>query len=87
MTSLSSIAVPKARSVAATLTQPSEEELAEEVAEEEVRDELYCTMHTNVVGIQYYKGWLNGLLGGLTNFFNIKVSWVLEKKFFLSGSL
>lgn len=56
MTSLSSIAVPKARSVAATLTQPSEEELAEEVAEEEVRDELYCTMHTNVVGIQYYKG-------------------------------
>jgi SWI/SNF-related matrix-associated actin-dependent regulator of chromatin subfamily A3 len=66
-TSLSSNAIPPPRS-AATLTQPSEEEPAEEVAEEEVRDEIYCTMHTSVVGIQYYKGWMNILLSGFIDF-------------------
>lgn len=38
-----------------------EEEPAEEVVEEEVKDELYCTVRTNVVGIQYYKGWVNAI--------------------------
>lgn len=28
----------------------------EEVMEEETTDDLYCTMNTNVVGIQYYRG-------------------------------
>lgn len=28
----------------------------EELTEEEVTDEIYCRMTTNVVGIQYYKG-------------------------------
>ena len=75
--------VPTLRSVTGTLPQPSEEDQAEEVAEEEVRDELYCTMHTNVVGIQYYKGCVNTLLGfSLTSCFNTKVSWGPEKKFF-----
>lgn len=32
------------------------ENVEEEPAEEEPRDEMYCTMTTNVVGIQYYKG-------------------------------
>jgi len=31
-------------------------EVEKEITEEEVRDELYCTMNTNVVGIQYYRG-------------------------------
>lgn len=28
----------------------------EEAPEEEVKDEIYCNLNTNVVGIQYYKG-------------------------------
>ncbi|KAG5635503.1 hypothetical protein H0H81_011022 [Sphagnurus paluster] len=39
-----------------TASQLAEDEKVEEPPEEEVRDELYCTMNTNVVGIQYYKG-------------------------------
>jgi SWI/SNF-related matrix-associated actin-dependent regulator of chromatin subfamily A3 len=60
--SLSSTAASASQSVTPTLAQPSEEDMNEELAEEEVRDELYCTMHTNVVGIQYYQGWMYGLL-------------------------
>ncbi|KAG6845916.1 hypothetical protein H0H87_000722 [Tephrocybe sp. NHM501043] len=37
-------------------TQITEDEAVEEVPEEEVVDELYCTLNSNVVGIQYYKG-------------------------------
>ena len=33
------------------------EEEIEDLAEEEIKDELYCVMTTTVVGIQYYKGW------------------------------
>ncbi|OJT07139.1 Helicase-like transcription factor [Trametes pubescens] len=33
-----------------------EEEVAEEVVEEESRDELYLMLKTSIVGIQYYKG-------------------------------
>ncbi len=39
-------------------TSRIEDERVEDV-EEEVRDELYCEMATNVVGVQYYKGWFN----------------------------
>jgi hypothetical protein len=38
--------------------QQAEEEI-EDVAKEEIKDELYCVMTTTVIGIQYYKGWLN----------------------------
>lgn len=34
---------------------PTQEE-AEDASEEEFKDEIYCNMNTNVVGIQYYKG-------------------------------
>lgn len=34
----------------------AQESIEEEVQEEEARDELYCSLKTNVVGIQYYKG-------------------------------
>ena len=43
---------------ASSAFQPPEEEV-EDVTEEEIKDELYCIMTTNVVGIQYYKGWPN----------------------------
>lgn len=66
--SLSSTAATASHSVAPALAQPSEEEMNEEVAEEEARDELYCTMHTNVVGIQYYQGWVYGFLCLYTDF-------------------
>ena len=33
-----------------------EEEFEEDTPEEEARDELYCSLSTNVVGVQYYKG-------------------------------
>ncbi|KAG6873428.1 hypothetical protein C0995_015853 [Termitomyces sp. Mi166 len=44
-----------------TLTLPSATQLAvdetvEETPDEEIADELYCIMNTNVVGIQYYTG-------------------------------
>ncbi|KAF5380521.1 hypothetical protein D9615_004518 [Tricholomella constricta] len=39
-----------------TATRLAEDERVEEAPREEVRDELYCTMNTNVMGIQYYKG-------------------------------
>ncbi|GLB37536.1 putative HIRAN [Lyophyllum shimeji] len=46
--------------VPSSLTLPSKSQLAAdegiEEAPEEARDELYCTLNTNVVGIQYYKG-------------------------------
>ncbi|KAG5648541.1 hypothetical protein DXG03_003152 [Asterophora parasitica] len=42
-----------------TATQIAEDEQIEEAPTEEAKDELYCTMHTNVVGIQYYKGILS----------------------------
>ena len=42
-------------SQASSAFQSSEE--AEEVTEDDIRDELYCIMTTTVVGIQYYKGW------------------------------
>jgi SWI/SNF-related matrix-associated actin-dependent regulator of chromatin subfamily A3 len=66
-TPLSSNAIPAP--VTATLTRPLEEEPLEEVAEEEVRDEIYCTVHTNVVGIQYYKGLADVLLSLFTDLF------------------
>ena len=34
----------------------TQESIEEEVQEEDARDELYCSLKTNVVGIQYYKG-------------------------------
>ncbi|KAG5722646.1 putative SWI/SNF-related matrix-associated actin-dependent regulator of chromatin subfamily A member 3-like 1, partial [Termitomyces sp. T112] len=37
-------------------TQLAEDENIEETPDEEIADELYCSMKTNVVGIQYYKG-------------------------------
>lgn len=37
-------------------SQAVEEEIEEDSVDEEVKDEIYCTMATNVVGIQYYKG-------------------------------
>ena len=37
-------------------SQVVEEEIEEDSVDEEVKDEIYCTMATNVVGIQYYKG-------------------------------
>jgi SWI/SNF-related matrix-associated actin-dependent regulator of chromatin subfamily A3 len=37
-------------------SQAVEEEHEEDSVDEEVKDEIYCTMATNVVGIQYYKG-------------------------------
>ncbi|CAA7259081.1 unnamed protein product [Cyclocybe aegerita] len=41
----------------ASSPQPPQVENEEDVQEEEeVRDELYCRMNTNVVGIQYYRG-------------------------------
>ncbi|KII92184.1 hypothetical protein PLICRDRAFT_133581 [Plicaturopsis crispa FD-325 SS-3] len=42
-----------------TASQYAEEEIEQDVPEEEARDELYCTMSTSVVGVQYY----NGLVG------------------------
>lgn len=38
------------------MSQQAKAKLPEEAAEEDVRDELYCTLVTSVVGIQYYKG-------------------------------
>ncbi|KAG6887502.1 hypothetical protein C0992_012023 [Termitomyces sp. T32_za158] len=37
-------------------TQLAADEIVEETPDEEIADELYCRMNTNVVGIQYYKG-------------------------------
>lgn len=37
-------------------TQLAEDETVEEIHDEEIADELYCRLNTNVVGIQYYKG-------------------------------
>ncbi len=45
---------------------PSSQALApveDETLEEETREELYTSMRTNVVGIQYYKGWFPRLIG------------------------
>jgi SWI/SNF-related matrix-associated actin-dependent regulator of chromatin subfamily A3 len=36
----------------------------------EISDELYCTMSTNAVGIQYYTGNYNGILCFVLNFFS-----------------
>ncbi|TFK44820.1 SNF2 family N-terminal domain-containing protein [Crucibulum laeve] len=36
--------------------QMPEEEVEEESTEEEPKDEIYCTLNTSVVGIQYYEG-------------------------------
>ncbi|KAF8161207.1 SNF2 family N-terminal domain-containing protein [Crassisporium funariophilum] len=41
---------------APSITQRVDDDLETEVIEDEPVDELYCTMSTNVVGIQYYKG-------------------------------
>ena len=35
---------------------PTQRDQEDEVVEEESRDELYCEMSIQVVGIQYYKG-------------------------------
>ena len=60
----------------------AEQELVEDVVEEEVRDELYCEMATNVVGIQYYRGWCNlSVLGTGSTHRNIKVLWDRVRKF------
>jgi len=54
----------------------------EGVVEEEVRDELYCEMATNVVGIQYYKGWCNLSVSGTgSTHRNIEVLWDRVRKF------
>lgn len=37
-------------------SQAVEEEVEEDFVDEETKDEIYCTMATNVVGIQYYRG-------------------------------
>lgn len=50
------ISRPSGTRVISQSTQQAEAELPEEVTEEDVRDELYCTLVTSVVGIQYYKG-------------------------------
>ncbi|TFK54077.1 hypothetical protein OE88DRAFT_1695204 [Heliocybe sulcata] len=42
------------RAVEIDLTQ--NEEIEDDASEEESRDELYCTMSTSIVGVQYYKG-------------------------------
>ncbi|KZT19055.1 hypothetical protein NEOLEDRAFT_1142558 [Neolentinus lepideus HHB14362 ss-1] len=42
------------RTVGIDLTQ--NEELEDDAPDEESRDELYCTMGTSIVGVQYYKG-------------------------------
>jgi SWI/SNF-related matrix-associated actin-dependent regulator of chromatin subfamily A3 len=39
-------------------SKPVEEEVEDDASEEEVKDELYCSLSTNVVGVQYYKGLL-----------------------------
>ncbi|RDB25140.1 DNA repair protein rad5 [Hypsizygus marmoreus] len=52
----SSTSPPLATQIVRDATRRVEDEPMEEVDEEEVKDEVYCTMNTNVVGIQYYKG-------------------------------
>jgi len=47
----SSVTIPSA-------TQLAEDEHVEDIPEE-VKDEIYCNLNTNVVGIQYYKGLLH----------------------------
>lgn len=51
---------PQASTSRATVTQPlvdpQTEAIEEGSQENEIVDELYCTMRTNVVGIQYYEG-------------------------------
>lgn len=39
-----------------SLPRYTQEEVEDIPHEEEIRDELFCIMSTNVVGIQYYKG-------------------------------
>ncbi|KAG6918560.1 hypothetical protein DXG01_013650 [Tephrocybe rancida] len=49
-------AMPSKPLIAPSATQIAEDEVMEESPEEDVVDELFCNMNTNVVGIQYYKG-------------------------------
>ncbi|KAF8633364.1 hypothetical protein AX17_004535 [Amanita inopinata Kibby_2008] len=58
---ISSVSISRKRTAdetAVSLSQPpaGTSEEVEDAHQEEVRDELYCTMHTNAVGIQYYTG-------------------------------
>ncbi|KAF8919761.1 SNF2 family N-terminal domain-containing protein [Mucidula mucida] len=46
--------------IAATKATTSAAVPQDETLEEETREELYTSMRTNVVGIQYYKGWFGG---------------------------
>ncbi|CAL1707747.1 unnamed protein product [Somion occarium] len=39
-----------------TATQLAEDEIIEDTGPEEVIDELYCSLKTSIVGVQYYKG-------------------------------
>src|SRR6266511_2522719 len=44
------------KNASTSVPSPTQRDQEEEVVEEEQRDELYCEMSTQVVGLQYYTG-------------------------------